>query len=139
MSDESQTVPVELNFNVQYVTHINGRIANWGFASSTVIDRLAQDIPGELIEGVGRPDTHYVANGVIVERPSLPAFDKTAIIADDIDMATLVLPEPMDVTIDGTLYPAVGTLELSAAMPATYVVEIDHFPYQPLRAEIVAT
>ena len=30
-------------------------------------------------------------------------------------------------------------LEIASAMPATYRVEVDHFPYLPLDVEIVAT
>ena len=41
-------------------------------------------------------------------------------------------------TIDGTEYEVEDVLEIASDMPATYRVELDHFPYLPLEVEIVA-
>lgn len=77
----------------------------------------------------------------IIPRPDL-AFDKLTIIADGVDEAVLSdLPDPCMVVINGQTHEVTGgSLELSADVPATYVVEIRNpFPYQRFRAEVVAT
>ena len=79
----------------------------------------------------------YCPGGVLTARPTL-AFDKTAIAADGIDVATLAIDGAFTVTIDGTEYEVEDVLEIASDMPATYRVEVDHFPYLPLDVEIVA-
>lgn len=94
-----------------------------------------------VIEKTIDPQTHYIApSGEELDRPSLEGFDKTAILADDADTAKIEgLPIPCVVRVDGIDYVvADGTFELTSSMPASYVVEIDHFPYLPFKQEITA-
>lgn len=85
-------------------------------------------------------DTHMVQDGELVERPQL-VFDKTEIIADGQDSATLTnLPDPCTVLVDGDAHEITGgRIEMVTTMPGVYVIEIeDPFPYQPFRAEVTA-
>ena len=66
------------------------------------------------------------------------AFDKTTIAADGVDVAMLDIPGAFTVTIDGVDHEVEDLLEIASDMPATYRVEVDHFPYLPLDVEIVA-
>ena len=74
-------------------------------------------------------------------RPVLPDFDRTAIAADGVDTATLSgLPADAIVCVDGVAQAvAGGTLEIVAAWPGAYVVEVEAFPYLPLKRTVVAT
>lgn len=102
------------------------------------------DIPSgrvECSEAVNGQD-HYVDTSgevpAIVDRPTL-AFDKTEIVADGVDVAKLVLPDPCNVEIDGVVHTIEGgLLELTATVPARYRVRVDQFPYRQLDVEIVA-
>lgn len=81
-----------------------------------------------------------VVDEQLVPRPIL-AFDKTTILADDQDKATLTgLPDPCTVLVDDTPYEVTGgTLEITSDMPATYEIEIeDPFPAQHFKATIHA-
>lgn len=94
----------------------------------------------EVSEDVNNADD-YMEGGFPVPRPTL-AFDKTTIVANGVDEAVLAnLPNPTTVLVDGAEHVVTdGTFELSAIMPATYVVEVpDPFPYLSYRAEVVAT
>jgi hypothetical protein len=93
---------------------------------------------GVLVTGDGDGGTlFYCPGGVLTPRPTL-AFGRTTIAADGVDVATLAIPGAFTVTIDGAEYEIEDVLEIASAMPATYRVEVDHFPYLPLDAEIVA-
>ena len=62
--------------------------------------------------------------------------------ADGADRATLLLPGPFVALIDGVAHELEDVLEIASDMPATYRVEVGHFPYGSSRryvAEIVAT
>lgn len=115
-----------------------GRILAVGWTATSVFEEMQLQPDTHYLGVKSHMGADYVLDGQIVERPTLPGFGKTTIIADDTDMAMLVLPVPMDVTIDGVLYPAVEMLELTAAMPAAYKVSIRHFPYRDFDVEITA-
>lgn len=96
--------------------------------------------PGEaLVLGYSDDDFNYVLDEVILDRPAF-TISKTEIVADDTDEAVITgLPDPVEVKIDGTAYEITGgTLALSSPMPATYKVEIDHWPYLPFSVEVTA-
>ena len=82
--------------------------------------------------------TDYLPGGVATPRPTL-GFDRLAIAADGADIASLLLPGPFITKIDGVTYELEDLLELASDMPARYRVEVRHFPYRDLVAEIVAT
>jgi hypothetical protein len=84
---------------------------------------------------VGFPDAPTLA-----ERPEI-SFSKTEIAADGQDAATLTLPEPFMVEVDGVRHAvdtAPYTVAIRSAMPAAYRVRVDHWPYKAIDVEIVA-
>ena len=100
------------------------------------LSSLEEDLDGGLNDRL-----IYVVDGELEARPVLE-FSKLNIAADGVDEAVLAnLPDPCTVVINGEPHEVTGgSLELSADVPATYVVEIrDPFPYQRFRAEVVAT
>lgn len=98
--------------------------------------------PGEaaVFDQSGNDMTQYVLDGAIVDRPTF-AVSKTAIAADDLDEAVITgLPDPVTVLVDGVAHEVTGgTIAITAAMPATYRIEIDHWPYMPFNEEVVAS
>ncbi|MBK3803834.1 hypothetical protein GAY33_32535 [Azospirillum brasilense] len=72
---------------------------------------------------------------VIRERPALLGFDKTRILADDTDTATLRgLPSPCTVLVNGVAHTVDGgELALSCPLPIRLTVVIDAFPYLPFQ------
>lgn len=82
-----------------------------------------------------------VSAGEVKQRQPLPAtISKLSIAADDADRAVISgLPDPITVKIDGVEhYVGGGVLTITSPMPAVYRVEIDHWPYLPWSAEVVA-
>jgi hypothetical protein len=80
----------------------------------------------------------YCPNGVPTLRPTL-GFDKYVIAADGEDAATLEMPGPFTVRIDGVVYAAEDILEITSDMAGRYRVVIeDYFPWLDLDVEIVA-
>jgi hypothetical protein len=79
----------------------------------------------------------YCPDGVLTERPTM-AFDRTTIAADGEDTATLAIPGRFTVTVDGVEHEVEDEVEIASAMPATYRVTVDHFPWLPIDVEIVA-
>lgn len=91
-----------------------------------------------------RQDIHWIDGGSVALRPSL-AFDRTEILADDVDAARLTLDRPFTATVDGTRYDidepteaGIYELAITSPMPADYPVEIDVWPYLPLSTRIIA-
>ena len=72
------------------------------------------------------------------DRAAELAFDKTRSTPTASTWRRLPSPGRFSVTIDGTDYEVEDVLEIASDMPATYRVELDHFPYLPLDVEIVA-
>lgn len=75
----------------------------------------------------------------VLPRPELSGFDRTAVAAGEV--LTMTAPEGCVVIVDGTPYPpqSGGTLAIRFDHPGVYVVEIDHFPFLPFRAEITCS
>lgn len=130
-----------------FVTYLpdTGKIVAWGTCPDHSL--ADQAIRGSVVLPIhlDNPDdpwgdTHMVVDEQLVPRPTL-AFDKTTILADDQDKATLTgLPDPCTVLVDDTPYEVTGgTLEITSDMPATYEIEIeDPFPAQYFKATIHA-
>lgn len=122
-----------------------GKIVAWGTCPDhSLADQAIRGsvvLPVELDQpDLPWGDTHMVQEGELVERPQL-AFDKTEILADGTDAATLAnLPDPCTVLVDGEPHEITGgSIEMVTTMPGVYVIEIeDPFPYQPFRAEVTA-
>ena len=93
---------------------------------------------GVLVTDAGDGGRSWYAPGGVLTPRLMASFDKLAIAADGEDAAVLAIPGPFTATVDGIEYAVEGSLEVASAMPATYRVEIDHFPYLALDVEIVA-
>lgn len=98
-----------------------------------------------LIEGEWSSLTHYFANGEPTERPTQSsAIDVTEIVASEGEHATLAsLPDPCTVNVSGpTGYQPVavegGTLQFSAAIPGTYTLQVEAFPFLPMEFTVNA-
>jgi hypothetical protein len=99
-------------------------------------------------DGVQIDDRAWMASVVhtvpaLAPRPTL-AFNKLEIDADGTDEAVMTgLPASCTVRVNGVPYSIPdGVLRLAADVPATYVVEIsdvEAFPFQKFRAEVVAS
>lgn len=116
-----------------------GEIIRSGSCTESDVELQPQE--GEaLVRGAANDLLHYVVDGVIVDRPTF-SISKTEIVADDVDGAVIAnLPDPVTVKVDGIAYEVTGgAVSISSPTPATYKVEIDHFPYQLFRTEIVAS
>lgn len=122
-----------------------GRILRYGLAPDEAAAFQQANAPGETVmllpeDAEVSDETHYVQDGELIERPQL-VFDKTEILADGADAATLAsLPDPCTVLVDGDPHEITGgRIEMVTTMPGVYVIEIeDPFPYQPFRAEVTA-
>lgn len=79
---------------------------------------------------------HYVLEGEVLERPTFDAPESLAVTVGE--LITLPgLPNPVDVTIDGTTHIVEGgELELTADMPAQYTIEISQWPYISRTVEV---
>lgn len=140
MSEDPGIPPV-----VKWLVHNGeGRILHSGVAPDEDGALLQIEGPDEYLlltdEVEVDGDLYRIVAGEIVERPTL-AFDKTTILADGEDKATLTgLPDPCTVLVDGTPYEVTGgTLQVTSDMPATYEIEIeDPFPAQYFKATIHA-
>lgn len=125
-----------------------GRPFNAGHCS--VPDYLLQTLPGSgLIDQPCDLSLDYVdltGEPYIRRRPTIAGFDKLGIVADGVDAATLSLPIPFVITVDGVSHVVntaddVGayTVTLDSAMPASYAVTVEAWPYLDYKAEIVAS
>lgn len=77
----------------------------------------------------------------VEKRPVLkPKVSKKSIDADGVDEVVFTeLPDPVNILIDGVAHTVVGgTLEFSALIKGTYVIEVDQWPYMPWRTSIRA-
>jgi hypothetical protein len=122
-------------------TQISAALAPWG-----------DDIHA-LVETASDPATQYiqVLDGIAeaVDKPELVVdIDKTEILADDEDFATLTgLPDPCEIIVDDpdptvettTTQVFGGGFEFAAATPGVYTIEVRRFPFLPLKVEITAT
>lgn len=129
----------------EYIVYDNtsGRILIMGHCREEDVSIQANGYANGVAVAVSSPPSysdHYVVDGALTDRPMMPAFDKLELAADDVDVATLIgLPEPCVVKVDGIEHTILGgVLEISSAMPATYSIEIKHWPYKDVRYEIVA-
>lgn len=91
-----------------------------------------------LYDGVVDGATHYIVAGEPAARPAQEsAIDVTEIVVAEGGQATLTdLPDPCTVNVNGpTGYQPVsvegGTLQFSAAIPGTYTLQVEAFPFLP--------
>jgi hypothetical protein len=95
-------------------------------------------VPGAPIN-----DPTPVVDREAVPRPLLPAaVSRQRVAADGMETAIISIRgvKRCKFRIDGIEHETTdGMIEISSPMPATYIVEIDHWPFLPWRAEIKAT
>lgn len=101
-------------------------------------DLIADGVAAVETDLMVDPRLAYVLDGAIVARPDLPGFDRAEIRADGADAARHVLPALMTVFVDGVPHGPTAEVEIVSEMPATYRIEIRHFPFRDFAAEIVA-
>ncbi|OCP21889.1 MULTISPECIES: hypothetical protein [unclassified Ensifer] len=137
MSEEQIDPQMTVNFTI--FDPVTGRIDRTGFCVFADVELQKRQGEG-LILGSADDVTQYVLDDVITDRPAF-SISKTQIAADDVDEAVMHgLPDPVVVKIDDVEHEvAGGSISISSPMPATYRIEIDHWPYLPFNAEIVAS
>lgn len=121
----------------------NGKILRSGMTSqplpSTPGESVVYDIGSEADDS-----SHYIVNDTPVPLAAQPAvLDKTSIIADGVDAATLSgLPNPSTVTLLNDYTETIvtdGTLVFTADVPGKYRLKVDAFPYLDTEFTIDAT
>jgi hypothetical protein len=118
-----------------YATYdpVTGEILRSGQCQESDIELQAGD--GQSVIERENPDHHdsnaYVMEGVITERPAMPATIDILTISD--------VPEGVVLTIEGTDYTITdGTAELSFTLPGTYQVKLALWPYVDAQFEVTA-
>lgn len=102
----------------------DGRILRSGSASDLPTTYAQTRDPNEDIIIFARADyiTHYVVRGAITPRPENPGFDKTEILANGADSASMSLGMDFVAVVDGVRHEiGDGVLEISSELPATDV------------------
>lgn len=77
---------------------------------------------GLWVDGEGRPETHYVSDGVLMERPTQETT---------LDGSTLTnLPTPCQIVINDETYDCEdGHADLEFDLPGTYRITVKAWPY----------
>jgi hypothetical protein len=98
--------------------------------------------------GLVDPSTHYAPAGVITARPAnATGLDKTSVVADELDVATLTgVPNPSVVTVRAITELQVpasvdvtdGTLALTFNRTGSYEVSVQSFPAQDAKFHLTA-
>ena len=107
--------------NMDYIEYDNlGRIVgNYNLAPE--LYELNKD--KQLIVGKANPDTHYIKNGQITDRPTQQTKLNGLTLTD--------LPVPCTIHINGTPYECNSdTAELEFDQPTTYTIRVEAWPYQ---------
>jgi hypothetical protein len=119
--------------NIEYVAaDAAGQILYYGSVPPFMLESQTVPAGGELVEGVGRAETHYVRNHAIAERPVNPAT---------LDGMTLrSLPAPCTITIQGTEHACTDDhCELEFTQFGTYTVRVSAFPWLDATFEVTQT
>ena len=106
------------------------------YYQSEGIDFILDDDPPENFF----VDHYKVDEEELAQRPKNEPLSRGSITADDIDTYRISdLPIPCIVNVDDQPYEIDdGEFEFSTSMPGTYVIDINHWPYMPFRAEVTA-
>lgn len=81
----------------------------------------------------------YIDEGAVVERPEFDAPEEIAIVADGTAHATLTVPDPCAVKVDGEAKTIPGgKIEIASDIPAEYLLELVQWPYMPKKVKVVA-
>lgn len=122
----------------------DGRIHAVGHCSADAVEKqTAGNLKLRVMVGTAHHRNDYVdvKHRTVKPRPVLAGFDKTEIVADGKDYATLRgLPIPCTVYVDGVPFVIeAGVMTLSSKYRATYTVEIDQFPYMPFQGKLTCS
>lgn len=102
-------------------------------------------LQGTIIAPVGdfvRDSTHYVSAGVVTPKTASAAIiDKTTIVADGVDTATISgLPNPSLLDVNGSEVTVTdGTLELTTSLPGSYVIRLRNPAHFEMKWKVTAT
>lgn len=106
-----------MNFTFYRAT---GEIVSSGFGPE-LFAQLNCPVDGGYVEGEYSRDTHYIHNGQPAPRPASPITRSGLTLSNVLTGSTLF--------IDGTGYPAQGTVDLRFPLPGTYALRVECFPY----------
>lgn len=106
-----------MNFTFYRAT---GEIVSSGFGPE-LFAQLNHPADGGYVEGEYSRDTHYIHNGQPTPRPASP-ITRSGLTLNNV-------PTGSTLFIDGTAYPAQGTVDLSFPLPGTYALRVECFPY----------
>lgn len=100
----------------------SGRIVVSGSVPPFMIDDQPIPDQGDIVSGIGDPNTQYVRGGALAARPANTARLKGMTIRD--------VPNPSTVSVDGgeTHLCTDGTVELHFTQPGTYQVVVSSWP-----------
>lgn len=105
---------------VTYYDPATGKIA--ATYSGTRLDDMDLLYAGrDKVDGSHDGLFHYILNGEVTERPASPV-SRT-------DLTLVDLPEGSTLRINGESYDAAGTVELEFALPGTYSLRVECFPF----------
>lgn len=128
---------------IQYVVYDLGTgeiLRSCRDSASYVPNEEWHDAMGEgIVYGIADDATHYVQGRVIVERPTFTIPDVITVVADGVSEETFMLPAGTKVIhdeVESVL--ADGELTLSADIPGSYTLTLDHFPYKPKTITVIA-
>lgn len=97
-----------------------------------------------VVAGTAGMDTHYVLDGIIVERPDMPArVSRSAVQADGVEQAVIVgAPAGATVFVTGpsnmTGEADGSDIALTFAIAGSYTISISLFPYKHMEATVNA-
>jgi hypothetical protein len=98
-----------------------GNLKEWEIPAT---NEILYENPPEDIGG-----THYVVNGNVLIRPTMPITVAGLVLSD--------IPANSTLWIDDDSYPCNGNVTLSFEYPGTYSIRIECFPYSDFIKEIV--
>jgi hypothetical protein len=108
----------------------NGRILFFGRVPEFMFAYQLPPAGGSIVQGEGAPETHYVKDGAIVERPANPAT------LAGLELANL--PAPCTITVEGVEHGCEdATAELSFSHPGTYPVKVSAWPTLDATFEVI--
>jgi hypothetical protein len=123
MSEERKDAPdLDWTMSDYVVSDSNGRILVAGWVPSHMIDSHPVKDGQSIIRDKGHPETHYVSEGAVHERPVNP----TTLVG----MKLLNVPNPSSVTIagEGPHQVTDGEADLEFTQPGTYKVVVSSWP-----------
>lgn len=97
------------------------------------------EVAGNEVNALYYTQKCFVRDGKLMVRPVFDAPDVIEIDADGVNTATILLPTPCDITIDGEPHTIMdGELVLQSDMEADYDVQLVQWPYIQKQIKVTA-